>query len=380
MNIEKIFENNFENKEKKESSKIEETLELIQAKRKENKEILTDKSLENLPYDIQIKVKELKDKLVQWSVDYNIPQEKIDELIEREIEQSEMNYIDKRFEMPNKVFAKYQTQKSLDELLEQEPDPEELNKIAKLSFDLNGLKSVNDLNAGKHEYGDEYLRKVASVFKNEESDIRKELSEKNIKVLVSSEGGDEFGILLIGEKELTQDELTQIITAYNKEIALLEVGDLVDFNREEVLYTYASMSEQEWLVMGEEEKNKIITKVKEQVPHGFKFMASASGGGGTLFDALEKENINISEKDDYHRILEKLIGGLFDMSDKEMKNAKTEFKNTLRNSENPKERFLMDVYSRTEEQRELERINQELSTENSVIKKEIETLKKEIKI
>ncbi|MBU0648980.1 hypothetical protein KJ969_02660 [Patescibacteria group bacterium] len=368
-------EKTFEGREEVELKKVEEILELAQKKRKENKEIPIDQSLEGLPRDIQKDVKELKDEFSRWSEDYGVPQDKTEEMVKREISRSQASYIDKRFEMPNKAFAKYEVRKQIDGLLEQEPKPKGLNKIAKLSFDLNGLKSVNDLNAGKHEYGDEYLRRVAGALKDEESDISKELREKNIQVSVSVEGGDEFGVLLVGEKELTQDELAQIIAQYNKMITSLEVGDLVDFNKEEVLRTYAGIGEPEWLAMDKAERKRTMAGIKERVPSDFKFTASASGGGSTLLNALEKGNVNISEQDDYPRILEKLMGSLFDVSDQEMNDAKRKFKNTLRESELPKERFLMDVYSRTEAQRELERKNQELSAQNRELAEQAQNLK-----
>lgn len=353
-----------ESREPREGLSIEQVLELAQEKRELDHEAPVDERLKELPRDIQEDMKDFIDTLSSWTVEHNVPAEKADELVKKEIHKHYASYIDKRFEMPNKAFAKHEIQKSIDDLIGPEAKARDFKKIARLSFDLNGLKAVNDLNAGKHEYGDEYLRRVAGVFKDEDSKIRKALEKQNIKIFCAAEGGDEFGVLMLGEQEIDQDAISQAIEGYNEMINGLDVADLLDFDREEVARTWQGLSEPQWLSMKDEDRAAAMEQFKAEIPKGFEFKATASGGGITLFDAVEKAKPDISKDDSYMRIIEKAMGSLMDTADSGMKDSKLEFKGGLRTSQDLKERFLLDIYSRTEAERELERKNAELTSQS----------------
>lgn len=75
------------------------------------------------------------------------------------------------------------------------------DNLLRLSVDVEGLKTVNDIMG--HEKGDEYLSLIYKKIKQSIEDIKEanpELSPK-LDFIISGEGGDEFGILIVGPRD-----------------------------------------------------------------------------------------------------------------------------------------------------------------------------------
>lgn len=286
---------------------------------------------------------------------------------EREATTFREAYEDKRFyvgkekeRMPKDEYAKADIQDEIDTLLGDEPTKDDLKKLARLSFDANGLKAANDL-SGSHEKGTEFLKRMADVFHNPTGPTRTWLKEQSVtKVLATTGGGDEYGVLLVAEKPIDADTLSEAIKRFEEEISATDVSDIVDFSDPEVLIRYAGVAPEEFRRMSKKEQADQLEKIKAQIPKGAEFRATVSGGGATLADGLERAlgsaagDRQIKEGEEYRRSLEKIMGGIFDVADENSVAEKSRFKEGLRRSENALDRFYSQLLARTAEARVLE--------------------------
>lgn len=264
-------------------------------------------------------------------------------------------YEDTRFDMENKPYSKLQAMKRIDELFEKKDvNMESLKQVARISFDLNGLKAVNDL-TGSHEKGDLYLRMMIDVLKSDEATAW--LTERNMEAVITVDGGDEFGIVLksdkaIDTKEVFNDFIGKIVKKKLWESPLAK--EVLDFNSEEVLVAFAGIDKRNWELKTAVEKKNILDEIKQGIPEGYFFRAAVSAGVTTLYESIAYAKIDAS--DSYEKILGKAMGSLFDASDKEMQIDKVDFKANLAKSKDLHENFLLKVYSRTENEKELRAI------------------------
>lgn len=276
-------------------------------------------------------------------------------------------YEDKRFlvgegeRMPKDEYAKAEIQDEIDALFASEPKVEDLKKIARLSFDANGLKAANDLSAS-HEKGTEFLRRIAEVFHNPNGKTRKFLKENGVdKILATTGGGDEYGVMLVGDSPIAPEVISEAIKSFEEEVAGLDMSDLVDFEDEGVLMRFGGVSESEALRWSKEERDAKIKEIKAQIPKGAEFKATVSGGGATLADGLERAlsetsgDRGLKDEEEYRRALQKIMGGIFDAADENAVRAKNEYKSALRESRDPNEKFYSQLLARTTEAREMER-------------------------
>ena len=277
-------------------------------------------------------------------------------LLDQEVGRAMTQYIDARFKMPNKVFAKAEVRRAIDGLLGNHSSLEDLKRVARVSIDVNGLKAVNDLNRGDHSKGDVFLEAVVAAIGMEE--VLKPLKDAGITPVITSDGADEFGIVLISLKaidaEILSSTIQRIRDSLSSEETKRRVEGVLDFNDEKVISSFAGLTKKEWDAKTSEEKQRITAELN--IPDGFKFQAHASMGAASLYDSftmMAGEKHEISDVDDYERVLDKMMGGLFTKSDGRMQQQKTEFKKGLRDSNNPHDKFMSLIYSRTEAEREL---------------------------
>jgi GGDEF domain-containing protein len=276
---------------------------------------------------------------------------------------------DKRFEfqrndqreyLMNDIFGKLKTVEWLrDSFKEGQANPNELKKIARFSFDANGLKAVNDL-SGSHEKGDEYLKRVAEVFCREasRSPARRKLEELGaIEVIPLLGGGDEYSLLIKSEQELSSQDLELVVDLYQEEIAVLDVADLIDFDDQQVLLRYAGISQAEFALLSVAQQGEKIRQIKQEIPDGFKMWASVSGGAATLYEGINRAVVDKRESKRLtgqevcaDRMFEKAMGGLWDESDERANQAKENYKHRLETGDDV-ERFYFKVLKRTEEAR-----------------------------
>jgi len=254
--------------------------------------------------------------------------------------------------MSNKKYAKVRTVEMIGELLsEKDLKIEDLKKIARISFDINGLKAVNDL-TGSHEKGDAYLALMAEVLSGEKA--TKWLSERGITAIITADGGDEFGMILRSDTEIDSkvvfDEFVEGIVK-NELWESEKTKDILDFNDEAVIIAYAGIDKNAWSLKSPEEKEIILEQIKKDIPEGYSFRAAVSAGVTTVYESMAYVNINKS--DSFEKFKNEAMGKMFDFSDKEMQADKVKFKMNLAQSEDSCENFLLKVYSRTVSEKEL---------------------------
>ncbi len=332
------------------------------AEQQEGGESWLEERIGNLPERAQGEVRSFERKLADAGV---ANPGKRAELVEEKIVAFEQTYQDRRFtvkggeHMLNKAYAKEQAVSYLKEILGASPTPEDLKKIALLNADANGLKAVNDL-SGSHEKGTEYLKRVAEVFADGASPEALRLKEIGIdSVLPVTAGGDEYSVLLRSSKAIAPEAMEEALRLYDKAIQRVDVSDLVDFGNEETVLRYLGVSEQQYGLMNEGQRKEMLENGRKEIPKGFKMRASASLGGATLYEglltAMEHQSKPLTGEDDFNRAVDKIVGGMWDASDKASMENKTIFKEGLRaegSSEN--DRFFSKVLARTSEARVLE--------------------------
>lgn len=206
----------------------------------------------------------------------------------------------------------------------------DLRKIVRVNFDLNGLKPMNDL--GGHEMGNEGLRIFSDILK--EGETTKWLEEAGFKVIPSSEGGDEFGMVISGidnNRPIDDLLLQEIKNRYTQEVLSTPAGKLVDFKDEKV---------QSRLL----ESGKDQAYIDRAIDANFEFKMSTSMGVARLDQALLE--IEVSSEKSYKDTVRALIGKMFGIADDQAIKNKTTFKQKLAESEDTKDRILSDLIDR----------------------------------
>lgn len=307
-------------------------LEIAKLKEAEDEYPLGDLTSE-LPKEIRVEVVKTVERLKSYGLSEKILKQ------EAEIRAQELvdRYIDTRFDLPKGTYLRLEIIRLLDNLISGDLEEKDINGLGFISFDLNGLKAVNDLSG--HEAGDSFLERSAEIFKSGQT--TKELAKSGIKVLIFAGGGDEFTIVLSGQEDLTaredkQDLLDTIRKRYEAEIASIDCADLVDLSKPETREKLEGL----------------------KIPDEFKFRATASGGSATLREIID--NYSIEGDENYYAKLGIIMGGLIDLSDQRASANKRKFKKKLSDSDDENEKFLSLILKRNIEAMELERENRGL--------------------
>lgn len=123
--------------------------------------------------------------------------EKNKNIIDTLIKQEEDKFVDqrevfRREKVVNKEYAK----QAIRELIN-----EGNNNFARIEIDVEGLKSINDIVG--HDKGDIYLQEIHKAINKTVSDIKSNYPEikDELEFSISAEGGDEFGVLIVGKEE-----------------------------------------------------------------------------------------------------------------------------------------------------------------------------------
>lgn len=301
--------------------------------------------------------------------------EKRGKFIEREAVRIEQTYVENRFTVGDgerilkEAYSKEKVVEWMKDLFDEKPRVEDLEKIARLSFDANGLKAVNDLSAS-HENGTEYLKRIADVLHDRNHPAREVMEKYGVtEVIPVTGGGDEYSIIVKGDKSITPEALQEITAAYIESIENLDVSDLVDFSDLETQLRYLGVSKKEFDSLDPEARGELTGKYKEEMPGGFSMRSSASGGAATLLEGFRaairdpREGKKLTGQEGYEHALYKMMGGLFDESDRVSDQNKTEYKRILADSESSGDRFYSKVLKRTTEARILEEKIETLTSE-----------------
>lgn len=342
--------NPLENKENIKETLIEASFNsLKESKEKEEKdgEQNFPKIIEKVPKDLRI---ELQEKFERFK-SYGLTEKQLVFELKKEVRDLKAAYEDKRFEIPNGSYLRYQMTHSVDLLVNDKINLTKIRGLGMINLDVNGLKAVNDI-AG-HEAGTEYLRRIVNVFTN--GHTTKDLEDHGINVFVSSNGGDEFAIILSDDVNLTEVKegkifINKILRYYQEEVASIDMSDLLDFSKPEVISKFEGI----------------------EIPKGYKFTGSISGGTSLLeeilvdekiFPEIEAEDVNYSEK------LSRIISELFEKSDKRGKEDKEKFKKELDESDDKNKLFLSVLLKRNTETALIEIENRKLKQKLAELEK-----------
>ena len=337
-----------EKEPKIESSKdksIEELIENLKEKKQECEDCTRFEILENIPPKMRNKVEERINMLEKAGVGDEDVLLKATEFFAKEVKTS---YMDSRFETPNGTYLRMELVNRVDQMMEDEDVEEKLDTLGIISFDVNGLKAVNDINS--HEAGDEYLEKIVDVL--DDGEVTKTLENNGVDTFLAANGGDEFAVVLDSKFDLTSGNralIGEIVEKYQREIKEIDCSDIIDFNDDEVRSKFKDL--------------------KLDIPESFEFMATISGGSCTLKEALvEVEGL----EGDYHKILNNLMGELLDISDKRSIKNKEKIKKDLKEG-SKEEKFLHKVLQRNEENIKAQKRIKELEKQVDKLKKQLES-------
>lgn len=266
-----------------------------------------------------------------------------------------------------------------------------MSSVARISGDLNGLKALNDLIS--HEAGDKYLNAFVNAFKKAIIIIQENKRYEGLEIIGTSEGGDEFCIMIKNKNgdEIKKDYVSEIqkelqtLIESDKELVFVMNNDF-DFSKKmalENLFGVKLIKEYEDYISNPENKRKDVFDIIKMFTEGkFKMPAKIAFGGGRLGDYIEdcfvrfneyKNKSNSEElgadtvqindicdkiKNNEHVLtiedISALIGGYFDDCDEKMSDSKKVYKEALKESNDIFDSGLRLVYSRNEDQKELQ--------------------------
>ncbi len=296
---------------------------------------------------------------LEWCESAGIEEGIIRQRLPEEINNIAETYFDSRSAIPNKKFLIKQLNNDIESIYprgESSPDvSERASRVALFNFDLNGLKSVNDILG--HSRGDYYLSSTAFVLNH--GNLTGELRHKGYQVTAYACGGDEYSIRMESPEPLTDDFLHRMLTTYQQEL-------------------------QSFPVFFEDDQKKIkdlfIKEIPEiKIPENFEFYPTMGGGFSTLADVYrayeESDHSKTPRSDTFNARLERVW---YDTADIRATTNKETFKRGLKEGEDATDvsKFLSLILLRNAESRILQQSSQ---SDLEKMHTEIERLKRELK-
>jgi hypothetical protein len=391
-----------ENSRIEKEKQVQASLDIIVSKHRNRKKLSLNETVESVcagqPEAIAAKVMRTCDRVQSWTnkfKSYGVPEELLQGHVKQEVEiearETQSSYIDKGIEMPNKELGKLETTRALGEILDNEPKIDDLKRVARVSFDLNGLKVVNDY-SGVYANGDLYLKLMKKALENR--DIRQWARDNKFSYTACREGGDEFSAIIASEIPLTEETLNTFIEKVtdllendseaekclnmfdddtllrwkhkvpaeegrNLKIAQLraggrEISDDYKFSPEEKIDADR---------LGEEWKAKALVEYRKDVPPDFKFKGRVAASAATVYDGLmddrNKEKRIINEDDNYEDALMKMKDCPYATGDRDMHDNKVNGKHKMSVSNDPNELFLFKLYNSTRSAEQDEQLGKE---------------------
>ncbi len=230
------------------------------------------------------------------------------ELVQGDVKLILLSYMDGRkyLRMPNREFIEYKIYKQINEMVGKEAlEIEDLYKIARINFDLNGLKAMNDI--GGHASGNDGLSIFSNILKNGETVTW--LASLGIKSVASAEGGDEFGLFVYGDKDL-RPLIQEIGQRFHDEVSRAKADHLIDFR---------SLK-----------NRQVLSDMGIDIPDDFKFKLGTSVGLSTFGEALSLTNLT---GNNYKEMVKKIINNMFRLADEKAIIDKKEIKSKLKETD-----------------------------------------------
>ncbi len=301
------------------------------------KELGQEDILKELPTGIIKGIKKRIDMLKKWG----IKEDKIPAAVNFFSRELAEIYKDIRFDIPCGTYLRLMLRESIDEHFAKNMSLSVGNNLALLSFDVNGLKTINDIFS--HSTGDEYLQRIASTLIN--GNTTKKIQNDGINTCITSNGGDEFSIIISSPPTLPAINFHDILKSYEQEVSNIDCSDLVNFK-------------------GKETKSFFTSEVS--VPENFSFKASVSTGFSTLQEVLSKAKLE--ELCNYDYALKVIIGEMLDKTDTNVQENKRQYKEKLSQG-SKEEQFLALFLARNKEnilaEMKIKRLEKELEQTNN---------------
>lgn len=226
----------------------------------------------------------------------------------------------------NRAYVDSKQQDWLQQLFEKTtPTENDLNTIARINFDMNGLKPLNDL--GGHSSGNKALFIFSEILKNGKTSTL--LKEKyGIEIISSIEGGDEFGLIIRSPFDLKKEAddgktfLDEVLEMYLQEIYQSDIGELIDFQKPEV--------------------RKLLQRKGIVLPSDFVFHLSSSAGASTAAEIFQELDFERMKKKPFSDFLKALSSEIFKKADLKATAQKEKFKKEILPEKNP---YLAKLYT-----------------------------------
>lgn len=302
--------------------------------------------------------------------------EEIAQYVTDDIENAAKLYIDssKHIQMYNRQYIEDKLENNITEIVENENiKVDDLYRVAKIAFDLNGLKTLND--ASGHDTGNNALEIFSKLLKDGKTSTW--LREQGVEVIPAHQSGDEFILLIYGEKDLSPI-LEEVRDRYDAEVRAVEASYLLDFQTAKKYLTGLKIYDK--FINDLSEKNKTSPEVlEEKFSQEFKFKLGTSVGVVTLAEALFELHPDQIKDVNYRGINRAVIGKMFKIADEKAMEHKKKSKAELINIDP----LLAILYNRnvagsdkdnTEERANLLLKNSELEAEVAELRKKIALL------
>ncbi len=239
---------------------------------------------------------------------------------------------------------------------------EKAKKMGFISFDVRGLKMVNDL-MKDHKYGDQYLTNIKEIMKEKVITIIEQITGEN-SCNLARDGGDEFSILIENStqdltKELDAKELAEIFPRSPELVAKLieasgneakslmqRINDLVNFSMAQEVNTLIP-------------REKLEEFMGENMPKDFELKYFVASGAATLSEIIEDPKNEYFKKDLAKKaegkgpqtgkaIIDTLLSGLRSKADAQSYEVKGAQNQRWINSDKEEDQAMIRVISRND--------------------------------
>ncbi len=239
---------------------------------------------------------------------------------------------------------------------------EKAKKMGFISFDVRGLKMVNDL-MKDHKYGDQYLKTIKEIMQEKVIPLIEQITGEN-SCNLARDGGDEFSILIENsaqdlDKKQSEAELEAMFEK-NPELArtlvqasgtdakslMQRINDLVNFSMAQEVNTLIP-------------QEKLAEFMGENMPDDFELKYFVASGAATLSEIVEDPKNEYFKKDLANKaegkgpktgkaIIDTLLSGLRSKADAQSYEVKGQQNRQWINSDNPHDQAMIRVISRND--------------------------------
>lgn len=193
----------------------------------------------------------------------------------------------------------------ISEICDTDYSEEDWHRIARLNFNLNGLRVINNYGTEGHVSGNKLLEMFSEILKNGRT--VKALESLGVKVVPSAEGSDNFGWILYGPYDLRLI-LSVAENLLMQEVQETDISHLIDFSDPRI--------------------QEVLKHVNNPTGAEPRLQIMASIGSATLGEVLE--DLNLQEDQSYEQISKILMNSMFRIADERAKQFKEMFKRKLK--------------------------------------------------